>query len=310
MSSRGSNDRRAITGIIAEAILFGIAIMVRPIGIILAVFAALPVFLLPRMSWRRTVATALLACAIPSVLTLCWMARNAQRTGVWTFSTVGPLNLYFYRAAGIVWYRGDKSFPVVQEELGRTLGWPMRDFNDAPPSLEPRMNHRALQIISDDPIATIVMTIRCFAWLSIVPERADLNSFLGTNAGATSYLAASGDVGARIHEMLSSPLLTALVVVQGMITIFVWIGVALAVAGLWHKPAVEKRMILVMLILTIVFLGLASGAESVARFRLPVTPLLAVLAASGWFGRFIVVDGNSGSDGIQAERSPAAVTAD
>jgi len=95
-----------------------------------------------------------------------------------------------------------------------------------------------------------------------------------------------------------------------MITIFVWIGVALAVAGLWHKPAVEKRMILVMLILTIVFLGLASGAESVARFRLPVTPLLAVLAASGWFGRFIVVDGNSGSDGIQAERSPAAVTAD
>jgi hypothetical protein len=308
-SARGSNDPRATTAIIVGAILFGVAILVRPIGIVLIVFAGLPVFLLPRISWRRTMTTALLACAIPSIFTLCWMVRNDHRTGVSTLSTVGSLNLYFYRAAGVVWSHGDKSFPAVQEEFGRALGWPMRDFNDAPPSLEPAMKQRALRIIKNDPIAFILMTVRCFLWLMVVPERADLNGFLGTNAGATSYLAASGDISARIREIRRSPLLTALVALQFMVTILIWIGVGRVLTGLCHKSAVEISMILFMLMLTMGFLVLASGAESVARFRLPVIPLLAVLAAIGWCGRFTIVRGSSASGGAQTEHGPTTVTA-
>jgi hypothetical protein len=309
-SARDSNDPRATTAIIMGAILFGVAILVRPIGIILTVFAALPVFLLPRISWRRTMTTALLACAIPSIFTLCWMVRNHHRTGVCTLSTVGSLNLYFYRAAGIVWFRGDKSFPAVQEEFGRALGWPMRDFSDAPPSLEPAMKQRALRIIRKDPVAFILMTMRCLLWLMVVPERADLNGFLGTNAGATSYPAASSNIGARIQEMRRSWPLTALVASQFLITILVWIGVGRMLTGLCNKSAVETRMILFMLMLTMGFLGLASGAESVARFRLPVIPLLAVLAAIGWSGRFTMVSRNSTGGGARTEHRPAAVTAD
>lgn len=175
---------------------------------------------------------------------------------------------------------------AVQEELRRAIGLPPGGNSDAPPALEPALIDRASQIIRNDPAAAIIMTLRCFAWLAIVPEHADLNAFLGTNAGANSYFAATGNVAARIQETLRSPLLTALVALQFMMMVFVWVGVARAVAGLGHKTAFERSMILLPFLLAIAFLGLASGAESVARFRTPVAPMLAILAASGWCGQF------------------------
>jgi len=68
--------------------------------------------------------------------------------------------------------------------------------------------------------------------------------------------------------------------------VFVWTGVARALVGLGLKPTLERRMILIPFLLAIAFLGLSAGAESVARYRIPVMPLLAMIAAVGWFGRF------------------------
>jgi hypothetical protein len=194
--------------------------------------------------------------------------------------------LYYFRAAGVVWFRGQKSFSTVQEELGRDLGWPMRDFQEAPASSQPVMTRRALQILQSDPLASIVMTLRCFGWLAIVPVRGSLNEFLGTKAGADSYLAASGNVTARIKQMFRSPLLTSLVTLQFILIVFVWAGVAKALASLLRKSFIERTLILVPLSLTILFLALSSGPESMARYRMPVVPMLALMAASGWFGRF------------------------
>jgi hypothetical protein len=308
--ARGRNDRMAIAGIVVAAILFGVAISVRPLGVVLPIFAVLPVFLLPRVSWRGTITIALLAGAIPALVIFGWMARNARWTGVWILSTDGPIDLYYYKAAGFVWYRSDKSFRAVEDDLGRDLGWPMRDFTEVPPTLQPEMIQRTFAIVRNDPGASLIMTLRCLAWLAIVPERGNLDAYLGTNAGADSYFAASGNITERIQEMLRSPLLTTLIALQFLAIVFVWIGVARALGTLRHKSARERSLILIPLILTFAFLGLAAGAESIARYRLPVTPMLAVLAAIGWFGRFIVVGGNSESGGIQTAPSPAAVTAD
>lgn len=284
--ARGRSDRIAIAGIFVGALLFGIAISVRPLGVILPAFAPLPIFFLPQISWRRSITIALLAFAIPALVVFGWMARNARWTGVWILSTDGPIDLYYYKAAGIVWYRSDKSFRAVEDDLGRDLGWPVRDFTEVPPTLQPEMIRRAFAIVRNDPGASLIMTLRCLAWLAIVPERGNLDAYLGTKAGADSYFAASGNIRERIREMRRSPLLTALVVLQFLVIVFVWTGVVLSLATLGQKSSRERSLILIPLILTLAFLGLAAGAESIARYRLPVTPLLAILAASGWFGRF------------------------
>ena len=292
---RGQSDCVAFAGVLIAAVLFAMATMVRPLGIVLPLFAALPAVLLPRLSWRRAICMALLAFAISSSTPFAWIARNVQRTGVWILSTDGPIDLYYYKAAGIRWYRGNKSYPAVQDELGRELGWPMQQFTDVPPSLQHEMIRRALKIILHDPVASANMTLRCLGWLAIVPERGSLDGVLGTGT-VTPYssmasasrprFAASGNVTTRVHEMLRSPLLTALVAVQCVTMIFVWTGVARALVGLGLKPTLERRMILIPFLLAIAFLGLSAGAESVARCRIPVMPLLAMIAAVGWFGQF------------------------
>ena len=220
---RGQSDCVAFAGVLIAAVLFAMATMVRPLGIVLPLFAALPAVLLPRLSWRRAICMALLAFAISSSTPFAWIARNVQRTGVWILSTDGPIDLYYYKAAGIRWYRGNKSYPAVQDELGRELGWPMQQFTDVPPSLQHEMIRRALKIILHDPVASANMTLRCLGWLAIVPERGSLDGVLGTGT-VTPYssvasasrprFAASGNVTTRVHEMLRSPLLTALVAVQ------------------------------------------------------------------------------------------------
>jgi len=276
----------AVAGILFASILFGIAILVRPLGIVRPLFAALPIFLLPRISWRRSVSIALLAFAIPSFVPFAWMARNALGTGVWTLSTDGPIDLYYYKAAGVVWYRGDKNFEIVQKDFGRDLGWPAQSRNEVPPSLQPEMIRRTFQVIRNDPVAFLIMMLRSFGWLAIVPVRSRLDEFLGTNGGAESYSAATEHVTARIQEIVRSSLLTTLVVLQFLIMLFVWAGVARALASLGHMSALERILVLVPFILTVAFLGLSTGPESMARYRLPVIPLLAILAAAGWFGRF------------------------
>jgi hypothetical protein len=250
-------------------------------------------FLLPRIGRRRSISLGLLALAIPSLLIFGWMARNDLRTGIWTLSTDGPLDLYYFKAAGIEWYRSDKSFQTVQEDFGREIGWPMQNFEDAPASLQREMTHRAFEIMRNDPLASIIMTLRCFGWLAVVPVRGSLDEFLGTKAGADSYLAASGNVTARIKQMLRSPLLTSLVTLQFILSVFVWVGVARALAGLSHKSSLERILVLVPFALIVLFLLLSSGPESMARYRMPATPMMAIVAASGWFGQFRVARENA-----------------
>ena len=97
--ARRRNDRIATAGVLIGATLCGVAVLVRPLGVVLPVFAVLPVFLLPRITWRRSITIALLAFSIPSLVVFGWMARNARWTGVWILSTDGPIDLYYYKAA-------------------------------------------------------------------------------------------------------------------------------------------------------------------------------------------------------------------
>jgi len=95
--ARGRNDRMAIAGIVVAAILFGVAISVRPLGVVLPIFAVLPVFLLPRVSWRGTITIALLGGAIRALVTFGWMARNDRWTGARPRSRRLPLNAQLKR---------------------------------------------------------------------------------------------------------------------------------------------------------------------------------------------------------------------
>ena len=292
--ARGLWDRRALATVVAASALLAFAILVRPVGLLLPIIAPLALIFLPAIDWRTRSAAMLLVFAIPALATAGWAARNARRTGVWTFSTIAAVNLYYFRAGGVVWYRGHQDFSAVMDALARRLGYPnANDYPDTPASLAPRMTSDAIHILLNDPAGTVSMTARSFFWLAVVPDRGGLNELLGTNAGATSYLAATGEIGARLKQLVHSPLLTVLVLLQLILTAFTWIGAALAVIRLRGRPRREIAVVLIPLGVALVMILLASGAEAYARYRMPAIPLLAIVAGVGWSGASLQIGGNS-----------------
>ena len=281
----GRFDRRAIIELFGSAFLLAASIMVRPVGFLLPLIAPLPFFFLPRNNWRKTVGCALCAFALPALAVGGWMARNAAETGVWTLSTDVALDLYYFKAGGVIWYREARPFPAIMDELARRIGRPnANDYPDTPVGLAPRMTRDAVKILMHDPVATIITTLRSFVWLAVVPDRGGLNELINENAGATSYLAATGQIRARLRQLFHSPLLTALVVLQLALNSLVWIGVARAILAWRWSSSREIAVEIIPLVIALAMIGLAAGAEAYARYRMPAAPLLAILAGIGWAG--------------------------
>jgi 4-amino-4-deoxy-L-arabinose transferase-like glycosyltransferase len=283
---RGVCDAKAVMAALTAALILGIAVLVRPVGIVLPLFAPLPLLLLPWGNWRARLGWSLLVLAIPALVAGGWMARNARITGIWTLTTDAAIDLYYFKAAGVIWYRTrtHETFPAVQEDLARALGRHFEDFTETPPTLEKTMTRRSLEIFIHDPVGTLLMTLRCLIWLAIVPDRGNLNDLLGTNAGAHSFLAATGQTRARIRELLNSSTLTALVALQVVMILLIWVGVAQALWAIRNFEARERQLVLVLFGVALVMIGLAAGAEAFARYRVPASPFLAIIAGIGWFG--------------------------
>lgn len=281
---RGLLDARAVLTSLAAAALIAVAVLVRPVGFLLPFLAPLPLLLLPWTDWRATLGWSLLALAIPALVTIGWMARNKRRVGVWTLTTDIAVNGYFYKAAGVVWYRGRKSYAEVQQDLARPLGW-QGDIVDIPATLESAAQRRALEIYLRDPVAAIIMTVRCTLWLAVVPDRGNLNNLLGTAAGSPTFLPATGNIRARLRELARSPLLAALVALQLLLIALIWAGVARALWRVRGGHDAGRVLVLTLFGVAVVMMALAAGADAFSRYRVPSDPFLAMLAGIGWFGR-------------------------
>jgi hypothetical protein len=219
--SRALTDKRAVWGSMFAALLLAYAVLIRAVGIALLLLAPLPFFLLPGISWRKRAGLSLLAMSIPGFVVFGWTFRNHQRGGMWTFTTEGAYNLYYYNTAGVLWYRNGGSLTKLQADLARAVG-ASGPSEFVSPAAHQEMLKRGLSALSSDPIATVAMTARFFLWLAIVPDRGNLNAILGTNARASTFLLASENLTLRVKEMLRS-LLTIIVAVQVTFVFFTWV---------------------------------------------------------------------------------------
>jgi hypothetical protein len=141
-----------------------------------------------------------------------------------------------------------------------------------------------VHILRNNAFATFTLSLRILIWLAIVPDRANLNAILGTNARSSQFLVASSDIVLRLKDLLHSPTLTILVLLQMALIAFMWIGVGRAIIGIRGRARQEAVMLMYLLIIALVMLFLAAGPEAIARYRSPAVPFLAMIAGVGWSG--------------------------
>jgi hypothetical protein len=283
LRSPGSSVKRYSLLALASAML-GLALIVRPIAeFIIPLAIAGPVLGIGIRRVKKA-SMALVIAAGPVLCGTAWIFRNHLVAGTNVLSTIGGLNLFYYRAVGTL---AVASHTAWSEALGRTQRSPNQSL-----AIE------GLRIIIHHPFAFTAMTIWSLLYVSWVPDRAPLAHFLGvipnthtSDPGSiriealarqlwTGHFAGFGALCA--NELHSSTVLTLLVAFQLMMMGFVWAGAILAFKR-YRRRSPPARCILFALAVAFLILLPASGPEATARFRTPAIPLLALLAGVGWF---------------------------
>jgi hypothetical protein len=120
----------------------------------------------------------------------------------------------------------------------------------------------------------------------MLSTRFDLSSFFGHRVGqveARSFV--SRDILSSVRLTLSSTWLVtvrALLFLQLILMIFLWVGVGLAIGRLRGAAPSNVWLVLTLLCAGLLLLVAPAGPEATERFRVPAIPMLALLAAFGW----------------------------
>lgn len=286
-----------------SGVLIGCLSLIRPVAIFVALVGFIPFLFFTLISARQKVAAIVLSVGIPLAMLLGWSLRNYSLRGYLGISTVSSLNLYLYRAGGVVALDTGKSLGEVQDKMIADIGATnLRLYeNDVTPPLAKEMNRRALRILVGHPWETIVVTVQGFVWLLIAPSRTLLAKLLGTPGGSTELGPGSGRVTlSRLTRLLDqvaqSKLLTALIALQFLVTAVIWIGVLRSLLKIRKSSPEFRAWIIYLLSVAMLLLVTASGAEAAVRFRSVVMPLLSVAAAMGYFAEIA----NSGKTTVAA----------
>jgi hypothetical protein len=248
--------------------LVAAATLVRPIGEML--FLVIPPWLYFACGYgvRRTVWLSTLFLCTPAMVLLGWSYRNYRTNGLWLMSSQAAIQLYDYRAAGVVAaLSGRSQADVLNEFSDRTGGWE--------PEHPKEMERAAIRIMISHPIITMTMTLKGIANNCFLPNRTDLANLLQCSSKGASEDASAI---AKANSLMGCPSMIVLVVFQIIMLAFVWVGVVLALMD--SRPA--YRELCILLAIAALLILAAAGPEAYSRFRVPAIPIIAIVAAYGW----------------------------
>lgn len=277
-------------------VLGGLAALTRPIGVVLPLLLPIPFLAARTIERPRRLFAAGLAFVVPLTLIGGWATRNYNSERYPGLSTVGAINMYYYRAADVVARREGTVLAATRDSFGNRLGVPydriyQADVQSA--TLARRMNQLALGILAAHPIETALMTVQACVYLALTPVRTPLARLLGTVGGSGTMGPSGGDglnAGApsikrfrdTVRTMLQSPLLTGMVLLQVLLTFFLWVGIGLAIVHSLRADNEYRLWVLYLFVSGALLLMLAAGGEAESRFRSTVIPLLAAVSALGY----------------------------
>jgi 4-amino-4-deoxy-L-arabinose transferase-like glycosyltransferase len=236
----------------AAGLVLGVAILTRPIAEYLPLVPALIL-----LATRRRLAVALAVAFVAGALIPAgaWAIRNHAKTGVATISTIDGHNMLNYRAYDALresgWSKRRANRHIAAELAERTHpGENAAKISRAQLSL-------GVHILLRHPAGAFKSWVRGEAKLLVGPAKTETATLL------------TG------REQVRGAWLHALIGLDAAITIAVLVlavaGVASARSlGLWILIGAAANLIVI-----------SGGPEAYSRFRVPVTPVLAVLAASG-----------------------------
>ncbi len=237
-------------------LVLAVATLVRPTTYYLAVFGVAFLVVAALRTRRRVQVVGLVAFTIPVVLLVGgWQVRNHDEVGSWRLAGVEGLNMYSYRAAGIIAKVEDRDFNSVQKQLNRRAG--SRPLGYAQGEYFDDLFDRGFEIVSEHPLEFAAITA----------------------GGFVSEIVGTGDDVFPEFFLIDLPGVGH--VVLGAALLLFWLATAY---GIIRALAIDRRrraMHLVTLSIVGYILFISAGPDAYYRMRIPVVPVLALYAACG-----------------------------
>ncbi|MCU1255458.1 MAG: hypothetical protein JWM83_1757 [Candidatus Angelobacter sp.] len=245
---------------LAASLICGATVLVRPVSILLFVPMAIYLFVVRR---NRSWAAALTLCVAFLCLPLAWAARNEIKAGYFGVSSISGYSVLQYRAAGVLAINDPGDFYAnlnkrqieleaqACQELQRLRGTDCAQMTD--PAKSAYYAQFGRRIVATHPLAYIKLALRGFGMMMLTGSPASLAGITGLNFS----------VAAKILLLYTVPCL------------------GLAVWGLkefWNR---NRAFFWLSALVIGYFVAVSSGAETFARFRIPILPIYAILIAQG-----------------------------
>lgn len=256
----------------AGGLALGLSVLVRPIALYIGPLGAVLLALAARGPLARRALLAALALILSLAPPLAWMARNASNGAGFILTCIEGQNLLYYRAApvladvrGIGW---EPAMAELKAEMKKRAA-------GAPENGQVESAHAkalALETLRAHPAATARMLAEGVARFWAAPGNADLMLLLGVIE--LGHQARWPERGPAWLQALAYALgVAAQVVHLAILALAAWGAASFARRGRWLE-------LLFTVGLLVAFTVLSAGPGAYARFRVPVVPLLALLAAA------------------------------
>ncbi len=268
------------------------AVHVRPIGYYLVPVAAVGVVIQAVRGRLRPVRSAIAFLAAPLLLVGGWQAYNLHRTGVARFSSIEGLNMYFYRAGGVVSLKTHRPLFEVHREMG--LETERTDFSGYlaqrpeyratnPAVMAERWQRDGIRTLLANPGWLAVLQARSTAALLLDPGTFTLATLAGFESDARGQELLAGlqqSPAAFFRGLLRDHRGLFLVSLWGLaylVLLYAGIGRWLARAQRrdWSAPLVAAAAVVLY------FVVISAGPEAASRFRVPGSAFRPLSAAAG-----------------------------
>jgi hypothetical protein len=274
---------RRLSAIAVSGVWLAAATFVRPVSYYLPVALALGVFLffikIPGLRWKAP--AVLLLCTVPWLA--AWQLRNWNETGFTGFSSIVQRNLYFYQAAEATARAESRSFAGVQSDFGYPdeRAYLARHPEQAGWSQASRiayMGSEAGRILRAHPVSFLKMYAEGSAVVAFTPCVADLLRLLDAYPeNWPQRVVSEGPLRMALRLIQTHPRLVAAMASLELLLLAFYL---FALRGTLRMSPRRPQLGL-LLGVALYFLAVSGGAQAVGRYRLPVMPVVCVLAAEG-----------------------------
>ena len=213
-----------------------------------------------------------------------WQLRNQIETGFGGFSSIVVRNLYFYQAAEIEARVEQRPFTEVQS----SLGYPDEQSHHAhhPEQAGWNQAHRiafmraeAGRVLRAHPVTAFVVQAEGSAVVAFTPCATELLRLLNAYPeDGPQRVVSRGPLRSAVGLAQAHPALAAVMAALEAVLAGLYLLAVRGVIG----GGLRRDGLALLLTVALYFLAVSGGAQAVGRYRLPVMPVVCILAAAGW----------------------------